>query len=47
MDWLSKRELYRLVEAVMPPSSKSKKSEILSIQASRRALHYKLRGLSA
>jgi hypothetical protein len=37
-DWPSKRKLLSLVDAVMPPSSKSQKPDILSVQAERRIL---------
>ena len=39
MNWPSKRELCRLAEILMPPSSKSKKPDALSVQAERRILH--------
>jgi len=39
MNWPSKRELCSFAEVVMPPSSKSKKPDALSVQAERRILH--------
>ena len=39
MNWSSKRELCSFAEILMPPSSKSKKPDALSVQAERRILH--------